>query len=619
LGKEARVGKYVLVRRLAKGGMAELYLANQTGPSGFQKPVTIKRILPNLTQDKSFVSMFLNEARIAAQLTHPNIVQIYDLGKAGDSYYIAMEYVDGLDLEWILGLLAKTSGRIPLDCAAAIAARVTDALYYAHRQTDIDGRPLNIVHRDVTPGNVMVSHQGVVKLVDFGIAKATAQLEKTNPGVLKGKFFYLSPEQTLRMPVDHRTDLFSLGVLLYEVTTGKRPFDGTDPVEIVHAIRDRQPPPPTEVLPGYPKRLSDIVMKAMEKDRLRRYRNAREMQMDLEAYLSRSGTPAGTVELVAMMREVAALKANGSGEPKGEVAAQVPVTAPEMKAPAQGQSDFDDQQPTDPDRDKARSGKSELDAFDPELVTVLSVKRPANLTDSQPFDPFSDDPAGVELVMAGAEPLVADPGLDPGDEAPTPAVTSEGLGFIPSGADKSPFFDEATTQWNSPAPRVASKSEEDGPITDVHRPRTKAWLLVFVALVCLVGAIAWRSGMLPPVAHRVVAMFADHVEAPPEPPPVPATVRILVASHPVGATVTRVDTGEVLGITPFDREFPRGGTIELRFSLKGYAELTHTTKLEDSGSVLIEFPDRKADITPSRGTDQKQIRTKSSPRGTPNR
>jgi serine/threonine-protein kinase len=291
-----RFGNYVLLRKLAKGGMAELFLASVRG--GGQRLV-IKRVLPSYTSEPDFLKMFLNEARIAAQLSHPNIVQIFDLGLEGEHVFLAMEFVDGFDLD---ALTRVAGGRLPPDIVAGIGAATCEALHYANHVTDRAGKPLNVVHRDVTPGNVMITRSGVVKLVDFGVAKAAASIDKTRPGVVKGKFRYMSPEQIAFKELDGRSDLFSLGVLLYEVTTGQRPFERKNVLDTVHAITSWNPPAPHTLVPGYPPELSKVILKALEKDRDRRYRSGKEMRQALEAA---PGRAVGPPEIAAFVADLA--------------------------------------------------------------------------------------------------------------------------------------------------------------------------------------------------------------------------------------------------------------------------------------------------------------------------
>ncbi len=288
-------GSYVLLRKLAKGGMAELFVATVRGRS---ERVVIKRVLPSYSSESEFLKMFLNEARIAAQLAHPNIVRVFDLGQEGDHLYLAMEFIDGFDLDLVTRV---AGGRLPPDIAAGVAAAVCEALHFANRVCDRTGRPLNVVHRDVTPGNVMLTRAGVVKLVDFGVAKAAASIDKTRPGVVKGKFRYMSPEQVAFKELDGRSDLFSLGVLLYEVTTGQRPFERRQVLDTIQALSSWDPPPPDALVPQYPHGLSNVVLRALEKDRDRRYQSGKEMKQALEAAMPR---PPGPPEIAAFLADL---------------------------------------------------------------------------------------------------------------------------------------------------------------------------------------------------------------------------------------------------------------------------------------------------------------------------
>ncbi len=271
--------------------MAEIFLASCPD---YSRPVVVKRILPHFNNETEFLKMFLNEARIAAHLHHPGIVNILDLGQYNGQLYLAMEYIDGYDL----GKLTDAAGeRIPPFIAAHIAADLSDALFYANQACDRNGTPLNVIHRDVNPGNVMIDRTGTVKLVDFGVAKAEAQLEKTCPGVVKGKFRYMSPEQLHFTPLDGRSDLFSLGVLLYEVTTGQIPFDGSQIIDVALAVTGWNPPPPIEIIPNFPQSISDIIMKAIRKDRDLRFSNGKEMKNALESAIAASGKVISKAEI----------------------------------------------------------------------------------------------------------------------------------------------------------------------------------------------------------------------------------------------------------------------------------------------------------------------------------
>jgi serine/threonine-protein kinase len=279
-------GQYKLLDRLAVGGMAELFLAQQSGPDGFEKPVVIKRIRPHLSRQPAFVRMFLNEARLAAQLNHPNIVQIHDLGKVGDSYYIGMEYLFGRDMRRVVPKAESLGIPFPMVYALKIASSVCEGLYYAHQKVDLYGAPLNIVHRDVTPENIFVCFDGTVKVLDFGIAKAANRVEQTRAGELRGKLSYLSPEQCLGKPLDHRSDIFSLGSVLYEWLTGFKLFTGESDVSVMRSIVDGKVYAPSYFRSDIPEPVEAILMKALERDRDKRYPSAWHFQQDLDRFLN---------------------------------------------------------------------------------------------------------------------------------------------------------------------------------------------------------------------------------------------------------------------------------------------------------------------------------------------
>ncbi len=305
-GLPRRFGKYTLLRVLAKGGMAELFLAIQKSVAGFEKLIVIKRILPSMNQDKAFIEMLLHEARIAATLSHPNIVQIFDVGSAEGLYFIAMEHVHGEDIRSIVrGMKAKGVPEVPLEHALAIATGMCAGLAYAHEKKDFDGTELGIVHRDISPQNVVVTFSGDVKIVDFGIAKSDNKMAtETKSGKLKGKVPYMSPEQARGEVIDARSDIFATGVMLFELTTGKRLFKGASEFETLKLICEREYPRPSQVRPGYPADLERIVMRALEKDKNSRYQSAREMQHDLEEFVRSNRLPVSTIALSQFMQSL---------------------------------------------------------------------------------------------------------------------------------------------------------------------------------------------------------------------------------------------------------------------------------------------------------------------------
>ncbi len=284
-----RLGSYTTFRRLASGGMGEIFLATLRGPSGFEKVVVVKRILPHFASDADFVSMFLNEARLAATLSHPNIIQVFDAGKTEDSYYFAMEYLHGADLGQILRAAAAKKAAIPLEHVLTIIMAAAAGLHHAHIAQGADGTPRQIIHRDVSPSNVMVTDEGGIKILDFGIAKALAATNVTREGTRKGKVSYMSPEQCLGVPLDARSDIFALGILLYEASMMRRLFRGDNEFATMNMITSGQVPLPTNVRADYPVELERIVLKALTIDRNSRYATALEMHDDLERFAAEQG------------------------------------------------------------------------------------------------------------------------------------------------------------------------------------------------------------------------------------------------------------------------------------------------------------------------------------------
>ncbi|MEX0880645.1 MAG: TonB family protein [Thermoanaerobaculia bacterium] len=317
-----RFGQYEILERIAAGGMAELYKAKRTGVEGFQKIVAIKKILPHLADDEEFVTMFADEAKLAAQLNHPNIIHIYDLGKIqAGGYFIAMEFVDGRDLRAIERSTRELTLPLPVPLAVYIASKVASALDYAHRRRDAEGHELNIVHRDVSPQNILISYEGEIKLCDFGIAKAASKASQTQSGALKGKMQYMSPEQAWGRPIDRRSDLFSLGVVLHELLTGERLFRGDTDINILEKVRNADVAPPSRANSEVPHNLDAVVLKALAKDPEERYANASDLLRDLDSVLY-SYTPApGSADLAIYLHRLQA-EETAMTEAKAREAAQ---------------------------------------------------------------------------------------------------------------------------------------------------------------------------------------------------------------------------------------------------------------------------------------------------------
>ena len=305
LGPGSRLGRHELLLPIAYGGMARVWAARQQGQRGFAKLVAIKTILPHLAHNPEFERMFLDEARIAAGVHHPNVTEIYELGEEGHVLYLAMEWVNGESLVHVVrGLTGKTPQALGLRLAARIVADACAGIHAAHELTDDDGRPLNVVHRDVSPHNVLVSLEGTVKVTDFGVARAFGQSHQpTSAGQIKGKVAYMAPEILGGQPFDRRSDIFALGCLLYEATTAQQPFRGTGDPQVIQAVLRGVYEPLATLVPEYPVELSAIVDRALSPEPRHRYATAERMRVALEEWLARSGPVVTPTQVGALVRQ----------------------------------------------------------------------------------------------------------------------------------------------------------------------------------------------------------------------------------------------------------------------------------------------------------------------------
>ncbi len=303
-----QLGRYQLIRRLAVGGMAEVFLARVAGPGDFEKIVVCKRMMPECAGNKKLVRMFLDEARLLARLDHPNITQVHDMGDQDGVPYFAMEYVHGEDLRTIMRAATTNGVRIPDGIAAMIISEAALALHYAHERQDEEGSPLNIVHRDVSPSNILVSYHGGIKVADFGIAKSALQQTETRAGTLKGKISYMAPEQARGDAVDRRTDVFALGILLYELTTDTRLFQGATDMAVLKQVTHSQITSPARRRADYPPSLAAIVMRSLSLSPEERYPDAKSLASALHDFARASQQPCDTGDREVFLRQLFANK-----------------------------------------------------------------------------------------------------------------------------------------------------------------------------------------------------------------------------------------------------------------------------------------------------------------------
>lgn len=297
----ATFGKYTLKKSMGAGGMAQIFEGEISGPSGFTKKVVVKTILPEYAALSDFKNMFINEAKVAALLSHPNVVQTFDFGEISERLFIAMEYVDGASLQQVLQAASKNGMVLGPRYAVAIGLAMCEALTYVNRLTGPDGQLLHIVHRDITPGNILISRQGIPKLTDFGVVKSTINAVGTQAGTVKGKYAYMAPEQILGKPVDHRSDLFALGIVMYEIATQRRLFKRPSLPETISAVSRAEIARPSSFIPGFPPEFERILMKAMALDPAARHQTASDLLHDLEAFRQAKGWTSSGRELAGLL------------------------------------------------------------------------------------------------------------------------------------------------------------------------------------------------------------------------------------------------------------------------------------------------------------------------------
>jgi eukaryotic-like serine/threonine-protein kinase len=410
----AKHGRYKIVRKVADGGMAEIFLAMQLGREGFQKPVILKRIHSSIYADPQFRNMFLDEAHISMGLSHSNIVQILDLGVGAGRYFLVLEAVDGWDLGRVLHRAATAGVPFPRDLGLHVAAEVCRALAYAHGKMDPSGeRPLGIVHRDVSPQNILLSEQGEVKLTDFGIAKAMNKREHTGTGVVKGKVAFMSPEQALGKPIDARSDLFAVGTVLYQLMTRVRPFEAATDLEVLLRVQHGEFKPAHVVAPDLPAEVSAIIQRSMQLDPDLRFQSADEMLTAIENVLRTVFRPVGQTEL---KRWLAGLGARDGQPPMSKSMMTPPpgrIATGERPGPGTGEMEGKDVELTDMqgevDAEEATSLAS-LDGPGGEMRTRMTRQRVEELSLPVPTD--------GESALSGRHAPLEFGGLSDGDERP---------------------------------------------------------------------------------------------------------------------------------------------------------------------------------------------------------
>jgi eukaryotic-like serine/threonine-protein kinase len=457
--------RYKVLERIAAGGMAEVFRAESAGLEGFKKLVAIKRVLPHLAEKKQFIGMFLDEARVGAHLSHSNCVQVFDIGVGDNTYFIVMEFVDGSDLKGVIEHRRELKQPVPVEEACLITVRICEGLAYAHELTDGKGNSLHIVHRDMSPPNVLLTRHGEVKIVDFGLAKANSQLEKSEPGIIKGKFSYLSPEAAQGLPVDARTDVFAAGIILWEMLAGRRLFLGESDLETVRLVQKAEIPALRDFNPRVPVELERALKKGLAADPKQRYQTARDFGRDLNQILFHIGRAVSSFDIAQLVlpiwRERAQKKRKGPVDKRDQIGSWIEETLFEFSSL---------------DAPGDRGGKS--------IVGTVPVSLGgASFEDVHNWgDEMSNEPPAVRDVGPMSYELGNLAALEDDDEPPSPGVGTGSLAAPPS----------ARAPLSTP---VASPVAIDDDELDVRslRPMPNRNLIgIVVALLIVAAAVgAW--------------------------------------------------------------------------------------------------------------------------------
>ena len=600
LAPVGKFGKYHLLGRLAYGGMAEIFLAREVQKDGGETRLgrfcVVKRVLPHVASDRQFVHMFMDEARLVVQLSHPNICHVYAYGEEEGASYIAMEWVNGMPISKTLRR-ARDKGGLALPLTLKVIAMVAEALDHAHRAVDqSSGEPLGIVHRDVSPQNVMIAFDGVVKLLDFGIAKAASHSTRTEAGVVKGKFAYMSPQQCMGEPIDARSDVFALGVVLYEMIDGHNPFKKPAEFDTMRALVYDEPPSLTERHPHVPEEIDAIVRRAIAKKPEDRFQTASEMQLAIERALGKMGEVVTTAHIGARMHEI--FEAEIRAGPRLDTR----ITVPEEKKETTGQSDTG-ARPITP-----RPNATE------KLVVIPDMPR------TEAAAPLPDRnrilvPALVGLVLILLAALAGSflLGSSSGPLRPTSVATAPEAATHVATPSVAPSEQLATLFVDSTPRGAAIRLGDRGEVG--HTPMELALLPPgqWPLHLALDGYAPWDGDVSLVAGQRIEVLHAlDAVDAPPatgartppRPPrprdPAPATT---VAAAPGNLAIntrpwSRVFVGSrLLGTTPIGRVEVPSGNVRLRFVDRDGVEHTRTVSVPAGGEAR-EFFDLTVDPAP---------------------
>jgi serine/threonine-protein kinase len=458
--------RYKVLERIAAGGMAEVFRAESAGLEGFKKLVAIKRVLPHLAEKKQFIGMFLDEARVGAHLSHSNCVQVFDIGVGDNTYFIVMEFVDGSDLKGVIEHRKTIAQPVPVEEACLITVRICEGLAYAHELVDSKGQSLHIVHRDMSPPNVLLTRFGEVKIVDFGLAKANSQLEKSEPGIIKGKFSYLSPEAAQGLPVDARTDVFAVGIILWEMLAGRRLFLGDSDLETVRMVQRAEVPSLRQINPKVPLELERVLAKGLAADPAKRYQTAREFGRDLNQILFATGRAVSSFDIAQLVLPIWRDRQRKKRDK---------VDKREMIGSLIDEALFEF---SSIDRDSGGGNKSTVGSLPVSLGSFEDVHNWGDEMSSEAPSSRSEGPMSYEVGNLAA--------LE--EETPPPRL---------SGASASPSrfsLPHASGPASAPAPLAEL---EDEPPPNLRKGKGGMIGIVVLVVAVAAAAVAWFGGLLP--------------------------------------------------------------------------------------------------------------------------
>ncbi len=508
--KPTPFGKYFLLERINVGGMAEVFRAKAFGVEGFERLVAVKRILPNIAEDKEFIRMFIEEAKLSVQLNHANIAQIFDLGVVDSSYYIALEHIHGRDLRGIFDRCRQAGEPMPVAQACFVAMKVCEGLDYAHNKRDQGGRELSLVHRDVSPQNILVSFEGEVKLIDFGIAKAAGTGAKTQSGILKGKFGYMSPEQVNGVQVDRRSDVFSCGIVLYELLTGERLFVGESDFSTLEKVRNVEILPPSTFNRKIPEELERIVLKALTKSVDDRYQNAIDLHDELQAFVYTAGEFYSRKDLAGWMKKTFAKEIEDETAKLESFRQLKPPAIPEaMTAESVGSETMDTEVvPLSPEPPPpALRGPSPTPPPPPSSSSPSRGPSPSSAPPPprSPTQPPPRSPSPTQPPPRSASSTRPPPISIPANIPPQPSTRSQAV----------PVAVPASGSRSQPLPVVAAPATRSQPVTVIPPPSRSRTRSQPIAIVPATGPISARRAAAriptdaPGQPHRPTASSWD--------------------------------------------------------------------------------------------------------------